>query len=842
MVGLHGRDESLRLLAEATAAARAGRGGLVVVRADPGSGVTALLDAHLSAMRRTGLRTHRIPVLPPHGRTTLSRGALPEWGAPALVVIDDLHRADDETLLALHGIAEGLRETSLLVVAGRHRGASPDRFALLERNALVHDLPPLDDSAVRALLTEAVGGQPPEPLLRLARGALGNPWLLTRLTDDDRAAAVTAWATGLAGDDTPLLRYTAVLDEPASVDDLAAVTGRTPVEVLAGVERLVTLGLMAADAGMVRLRHPVVRHDVATTSVGLRGSAARALAGRDAAPEAVAAHLAHAPVDAWTVAWLADHADRLATEPTPALVTLLQRTASWLPPGSPQLPPLRAALAEALLWSGRIDEARQVAASGLAANPGTPVRRRLRAVLALAAFGEMDPVSAAAAVDPERVDGRLPPRLAVIDGYACLLAGDLTGVERAVEQAAPAAAQDPLVEVYLLNIRAIKLCVCRDFPAALELLDKAAALLDVAVRDRGQWLVTRLLRAVIQDLCHDRAVLDTVEEARPVALEFGVGMLAWLRTISALASLNHGRWDQALAEIDAALAEPDQYGLAGPLHAVATSILLYRGDLPAARRHAELADRAVGRGVALFYEQIVVLARAHLADVEEDWPRAVETVRTLVDGDVGVHHGHAVAAVGVGMVRIAIRGGDRALAVRLLAQLQGLISGGSAGERSALTYCQALVDGDVDQLLVAAQEFAETGLAFSAARAADDAARALAESGRPADAKAAYQAAIDQYTELAASGNIQRAAAALRAFGVRRGVTGPRRRPKHGWDSLTTAEYRVAELVAQGLTNREVAERLIVSVRTVDSHVSRILGKLGYSSRVEIALKFEERG
>ncbi|MER7083944.1 response regulator transcription factor, partial [Saccharopolyspora kobensis] len=73
------------------------------------------------------------------------------------------------------------------------------------------------------------------------------------------------------------------------------------------------------------------------------------------------------------------------------------------------------------------------------------------------------------------------------------------------------------------------------------------------------------------------------------------------------------------------------------------------------------------------------------------------------------------------------------------------------------------------------------------------------------------------------------------------GATGPRRRPKHGWESLTAAEHRVAELVAQGLTNREAAERLIVSVRTVDSHVSKILAKLGYASRVEIVLGFERR-
>jgi non-specific serine/threonine protein kinase len=55
------------------------------------------------------------------------------------------------------------------------------------------------------------------------------------------------------------------------------------------------------------------------------------------------------------------------------------------------------------------------------------------------------------------------------------------------------------------------------------------------------------------------------------------------------------------------------------------------------------------------------------------------------------------------------------------------------------------------------------------------------------------------------------------------------------WDLLTAREREVASLVADGLTNKDIAAQLVVSKRTVDAHVEHILGKLGYSSRVQIA-------
>jgi DNA-binding CsgD family transcriptional regulator len=64
---------------------------------------------------------------------------------------------------------------------------------------------------------------------------------------------------------------------------------------------------------------------------------------------------------------------------------------------------------------------------------------------------------------------------------------------------------------------------------------------------------------------------------------------------------------------------------------------------------------------------------------------------------------------------------------------------------------------------------------------------------------------------------------------------GPRGRPAIGWDSLTATEREVAALVAEGLTNPQIAERLFVRPATVKTHVSHIFAKVGVTTRAELA-------
>ena len=64
---------------------------------------------------------------------------------------------------------------------------------------------------------------------------------------------------------------------------------------------------------------------------------------------------------------------------------------------------------------------------------------------------------------------------------------------------------------------------------------------------------------------------------------------------------------------------------------------------------------------------------------------------------------------------------------------------------------------------------------------------------------------------------------------------GERTRPTAGWASLTPAERDVVRLVGEGLTNKDIATRLFVSPRTVQSHLTHTYTKLGVTSRVQLA-------
>ena len=152
--------------------------------------------------------------------------------------------------------------------------------------------------------------------------------------------------------------------------------------------------------------------------------------------------------------------------------------------------------------------------------------------------------------------------------------------------------------------------------------------------------------------------------------------------------------------------------------------------------------------------------------------------------------------------------------------------------RAARTRARAAVaSGDPAAAVVALEGalslFARLGLRYEAARTRLQLAQSLA--GGEAGVREA-RAALDSFEQLGASRDADAAAAFLRSLGVK-AARGGRRDP----GVLTAREREVLELLAEGLSNRELAERLFLTRKTVEHHVRSVLRKLGLRSRAEAA-------
>ena len=127
------------------------------------------------------------------------------------------------------------------------------------------------------------------------------------------------------------------------------------------------------------------------------------------------------------------------------------------------------------------------------------------------------------------------------------------------------------------------------------------------------------------------------------------------------------------------------------------------------------------------------------------------------------------------------------------------------------------------------------GQQLQLAEATEDTGIVLAERGDRTAARTHMLDAARLYEQLGAVWDLDRMRAAFRGHGIRTGSRAARRRPAAGWDSLTDTELRVARLVAQGESNPQIAQDLYLSRRTVETHVSHILAKLGGRGRVDVA-------
>ena len=262
-------------------------------------------------------------------------------------------------------------------------------------------------------------------------------------------------------------------------------------------------------------------------------------------------------------------------------------------------------------------------------------------------------------------------------------------------------------------------------------------------------------------------------------------------------------------------------------------IRFHRGEIEAARSHLAAA---VPHAKRIGDRPIGSLALARSLDCEQAGApqEALAALTAAFDGNTE-DLGEVEDLLG-DAVRLALEAGDQGTAKALAGHADALAAGSEIPHRQAnALYCRGLLDRDAPRLLAAAERYQDAGRPLQRAKALEAAAGHFVDSDDRTQARAAFTAAVDVYTSLGAAADVARLQAAFRAHGIRRGSHAKHRRAQSGWDSLTATEIKIAAFVEEGLSNPEIAARLLLSRRTVATHVSHILKKLNVNSRIDIA-------
>jgi DNA-binding CsgD family transcriptional regulator len=192
--------------------------------------------------------------------------------------------------------------------------------------------------------------------------------------------------------------------------------------------------------------------------------------------------------------------------------------------------------------------------------------------------------------------------------------------------------------------------------------------------------------------------------------------------------------------------------------------------------------------------------------------------------------------LGPDLVRLALAVGDTCRARDVSGSVTELAARNDVPSLTgAALRCRGLLDDDADTLQAAVSAYGRSPRRLELALTCVDAGTAFARRGLMDRARPLLEQAVEIYERLDAARDLARTEAVLRAAGIRRGRRGTRRRPQHGWSSLTPTEQTVARLVAEGLSNPQIGDRLYVSRRTVQTHLAHVFTKLDISSRSQLA-------
>ncbi|WP_195911335.1 ATP-binding protein [Streptomyces kaniharaensis] len=798
---------------------------------------------------------------------------------PVVLVLEDLQWADEATLLMWRRLCRAAVQLPLLAIGTcRPVPRRPDlvrlRRELQSQGGRVLPLDRLSEASVSELVGLLAGGSPGPRLAERLESAAGNPLYVRELLDalgrggslhraagtvelsaDGRDAGelqalrdvIADRLAGLSADAQQTLRIASLLGPEFSVADLTAVAGDAGA-LLPVLEEALSAGVLEPVGPQLRFRHALLKEVLYEATP----SALRAAVLRQAAQELIAAD---APVervaelilplvgaaDGWEWEWLANNATRLADRAPAAAAELLEHALRQTGADCPRRAVLAGQLAALYFRMGPVERAEELARNILLGTSDRELVGRARWLLTSIAMRAGRYQDVAANWREALGDPRLAPhwraRLLALLALARGFRGELGGGREAVAEALAEGERlgDATAAGYSLKAGALISSRAGDQRGALALVDRALAEIgnDLELADLRLMLLGH--RAVALDsLGRSQEAEETLAHARTLAERTGAVLLSMTLVKIAERYYERGRWDDAQAVLDEATDLPQpRWQLAH--HSLGALIRARRDSGQEAAEHLEVLDGEAVPPTWPVAASYRIVARS-LALERTGRPReALEVLAVLLapayEYDVRRHPEWLV-----GLVRLALAVDDQETAraaarvSRRNADLEPL-----PATRAAADWCHGLLHNDSARLLAAIDHQRTAGRPPELGNALEDLAVLQAAAGDRDAARDAFGEARAVYAELGAAWDARRAASRLRPWGVRAGIRGPRARPASGWGALTATERRVAELVVQGLSNPDIAALLLLSRRTVETHVSHILTKLGVRSRREVA-------
>ena len=792
---------------------------------------------------------------------------------PLALVVDDAHWADGASLRFLAFLLPRLEELAAAVLlAGRpaEAGQSQELLAALTMDPAteVVTVAPLTTRGVATLVAAGLGAEP-EPLFAAAcwEATGGTPFLVRTLVEalqEEGVAPVTSsaakvqniatatlgrWAmlrlARLGSDAADLAQAVAIL-ERAELDQAARLAGLVPLNGARAVQLLVRAGVL--DEAPLCFAHPILRAAVyremaVTERAEAHGRAARLLAEAHASPARTAEHLlATAPAgDAWVVEQLRAAAWEATARGAPESGAAYLRRALTEPPP----PEMRADL---LLELG--------VAEFNAGQPGW--HDHLEEAVEAAADDTTRTAAALVFANALRFHHGLAEAVEVCDGVAAHLGS-----------------RD--AEAHLTLEAMAVLCGLLYDSTAPSVADRARALLFEATEHAvpRQALAVAAFAAALANQPADK-VADLARRAITAGSRRlpEPGDPPWFQ--SAVIALNCAeRYGEAQVLLDTAVIEAQAAANGMIIPAVLAHrawLALRRGDLTAAEADAQALRDAPGRSPPLLYALMAAGVLVEVLVERDDLDGAVRALRPLAadlsgmsltasilrhasgrllfaqhrfDAALGDFRAAGEIATGglaispcwlpwrseAALAALAIGepgtarglsdeelelarafGAPRALGVALRAA--GLVAGGARGE--------AL-------LREAIEVFAGPDTRLEQARALADLGALLRRRNQRGEARHPLRQAVDAAYRLGAAALARRAETELRATGAK-----PRRVLLSGLEALTASERRIADLAAEGLTNREIAQTLFVTARTVEGHLTHVFTKLDVKARTAL--------